>query len=148
MLETFVPSLYEPTILFAGTEEMGSSQDEQRDFLALDIECTEFTTLENGTHYSSGRSNADSCQVANLMDVACNGQDHGPSAQTLAIVSPDGPTQTTDEPMQTTATKEPTRRLRPLSGPAPQPKRFFRRCWRGLSMRAVSREQLKSCMVE
>ena len=148
MLETFVSFQYKPTILFAKGKEMGSSQDEQRDFLSLNIECTEFTTLENDTHYSSGRSNADSCQVANLMDVACNGQDHGPSAQTLAIVSPDGPTQTTDEPMQTTATKEPTRRLRPLSGPAPQPKRFFRRCWRGLSMRAVSREQLKSCMVE
>ena len=127
---------------------MGSSQDEQRDFLALDIECTEFSTLDNGTHYSSGRSNADSCQVANLMDVASNGQDYGPSAQTLAIVSPDGPTQTTEEPMPTTATKEPTRRLRPLSGPAPQPKRFFRSFWRGLSKRAFSREQLKSCMDE
>ena len=129
---------------------MGSSRDEQRDFLALDIECADFTTPENGAHYSPGGSNADSCQVANLMDFAYNGQDSqdGLSAQTLALVSPDGPTQTTDELIAITVSEEPIRRLRPLSGPAPEPKRFFRRFWRGLSMRAVSREQLKSCMGE
>ena len=131
---------------------MESSQDEQRDFLALDIECSEFTAPapENGIHYSSGDSNAESCQVANLMDFAYNGQEsqNGPFDQSLALVSPERPTQTIDEPIPTTATREPIRRLRPLSGPAPEPKRFFRSFWRGLSMRAVSCEQLKSCMVE
>ena len=120
-------------------KEMESSQVEQ-------IKCTEFSASENSPHSSSGGSNADSDQVANLMDFAYDGQ--VPSVPSLVLVSADGITQETDEPMQATATEEPTRRLRPLSGPAPEPKRFFRSFWRGLSKRAVSREQLKSCMDE
>ena len=123
-----------------------SQRDEQKEFPALDIECTEFSTSENALLSSSGGSNADSDQVANTMDFAYNGQ--VPPVPSLVLVSADGITQATDEPMQATATEEPTRRLRPLSGPAPQPKRFFRSFWRGLSKRAFSREQLKSCMDE
>ena len=126
---------------------MAFGQDEQKEFPALDIECTELSTSDNALLSSaSGGSNADSDQVANMMDFAYDGQ--VPPVPSLVLVSADGITQATDEPMQTTATEEPTRRLRPFSGLAPQPKRFFRSFWRGLSKRAVSREQLKSCMDE
>ena len=125
--------------------EMECCQDVQMDFPALDIEYSEFTTPEDNPHLSSDSSSADSCH-ANSMNFEYNGQVQ--SVLNLGLVSADGPTQTTDDSIQTTATEEPIRRLRPLSGPAPQPKRFFRSFWRGLSMRAVSREQLKSCMDE
>ena len=43
---------------------------------------------------------------------------------------------------------QPMRRLRPSSGPAPKPKRFFRTFWRGLAMRAMAVDALKNSMNE
>ena len=71
---------------------MAFGQDEQKEFPALDIECTELSTSDNALLSSaSGGSNADSDQVANMMDFAYDGQ--VPPVPSLVLVSADGITQ-------------------------------------------------------
>ena len=76
-----------------------------------------------------------------MMQFAYNGIDE----QTLSQAISEAPYHQSLQPVYL---EEPTRRLRLLNGPAAKPKRFFRTCWRGLSMRALSSERLKASISE
>ena len=126
---------------------------EQQDFEILDIEYTACSISEETASVSSedGTAARASCRSAAHITEAHVTECASPfESIKMDYIEQDGmvctrPNSGAEFPSRPNAV-EPMRRLRPSSGPAERPKRFFRTFWRGLSMRAVSAEQHRTCM--